>query len=114
MREHTGEREGRDRSFVQGMSCTTFERERRIKFACAHKHTHTNLPTHHTPPGTQSMGSLIRRIYDQIKPTVLHEEWRQDEGLLFVRETLRIKSVMGATELVLRLEYGAIHWGRVE
>ena len=86
--------------------------------------THTSTLRIHTPmarptytlttPPAQSMGSLIRRIYDQIKPTVLHDDWRQTEGLLFVRETLRIKSTVSAAELVLRLEYGAIHWGRVE
>ena len=60
------------------------------------------------------MGNLIRRLYDQIKPTTLHAAWVASESSQFVRETLRVKTIANAALLVLRLEYGAVHWGRVD
>lgn len=60
------------------------------------------------------MGNLIRRLYDQIKPTTLHTAWLASESSQFVRETLRVKTIANAALLVLRLQYGAVHWGRVD
>lgn len=62
----------------------------------------------------EGMGDLIRRLYDQIKPTTLHPAWVESESTHFVRETFRVKTASNAALLVLRLEYGAVHWGRVD
>ena len=60
------------------------------------------------------MGTLIGRIYRQIKPSTLHASWRENESLEFEHAFLRVKSLPVAAVLVLRLEYGAVDWGRVD